>query len=342
MGSKREVSQTDRGQIIALRQMGVRVGRVAERYDVTIRTVQRICRRHALSGNKSRLPRSGRRRKTAAREDRRLFRMSRLSRFATRQQLADQWSDFLQLPMSKFTTKRRLKSARIFSRVAKRKPLIGQQNRTKRVVFATRIRNWTAEHWSRIVFSDESRFDLSFGDGRVRCWRTNGEAYNPETFNFRSRSNTSVMLWGCVSIHGPGNLVVVDGNMDQWRYIDTLEENLLPSVEAMFGDAQMPFIFQDDNAPCHRARTVNAWIDRKEIQRMMWPAQTPDGNLIENLWDDLTRAVIRDRPTTREDLIQSLFRAWGQITPQRIRGLYDSMPRRMGAIITARGYASKY
>ena len=179
----------------------------------------------------------------------------------------------LRFPVSKFTTKRHLKSVGIFSRVARRKPLFAQQNRARRIVYATWIRNWTVEgDWRRIVFSDESRFDLSYGDGCVRCWRSTGESYSPETFNVRSRSNTSVMAWGCVSSHGPDNLVVIDGNMDQWQHIDTLEENLVSSMETMFGDIHMPFIFQDDNAPCHRAHTMNAWIDRYEIQRMKWPA----------------------------------------------------------------------
>ncbi len=51
----------------------------------------------------------------------------------------------------------------------------------------------------------------------------------------------------------------------------------------MFGDVNMPFIFQDDNAPCHRARTVNAWIDRNDIQRKTWPGQSPDTNRIEEM-----------------------------------------------------------
>ena len=87
-------------------------------------TVQRICRRYTTTGNKNRIPRSDRRRNSTAREDRRLYIISRLSRFVTARALTDQSIGYVRFPVSKFTTKRRLKSAGIFSRVTRRKPLI--------------------------------------------------------------------------------------------------------------------------------------------------------------------------------------------------------------------------
>ena len=118
------------------------------------------------------------------------------------------------------------------------------------------------------MFSDESRFNLSFDDGRVRCWRTNDEAYNPEALHFRSRSTTSVMVWACISIHGVGEIAVVEGKVDHRKYIEVLDDNLLDSVENMFGDREHPFIFQQDNAPVHTARGTQRWIDDQEINVM--------------------------------------------------------------------------
>ncbi|GFX46443.1 transposable element Tcb2 transposase [Trichonephila clavipes] len=39
--------------------------------------------------------------------------------------------------------------------------------------------NWTAVEWNQVVFSDESRFNLSSDDNRVRVWRPRGELFNP-------------------------------------------------------------------------------------------------------------------------------------------------------------------
>ena len=197
-------------------------------------------------------------------------------------------------------------------------------------------------HWSRIVFSDESRFNLRFSDGRVRCWHDPTEANDPSTFNNVSRSNMSIIVWGCISIHGVGQLVIVEGNINQFTYIDVLEENLRPSIEAMFGDQRMPYIFMHDNAPCHKGRTVERYLEQNDIQRIDWPAQSPDASPVENLWSDISRAIIRDRPSTKDGLIRCVFRAWASITPAHVRRLYDSLPRRMRQIVAMRGYPTRY
>ncbi len=130
-------------------------------------------------------------------------------------------------PISRKTVRHRLHGVRMFSRVARHKPLNNVVNRQKRVRWARRIQNWAVDHWSRTIFSDESRFNLSFNDGRVRCWRTPDEADHPSTQHPVTRSTVPVMVWGCMSIHGVGHLTVIDGNMDQFKYIDTLQKNLL-------------------------------------------------------------------------------------------------------------------
>ena len=53
---------------------------------------------------------------------------------------------------------------------------------------------------------------------------------------------------GCVSYHGVGELVIVDGTMKSTDDIDILDQNLLGSVENMFGGAMIALIFQHDDA----------------------------------------------------------------------------------------------
>ena len=122
---------------------------------------------------------------------------------------------------------------KIHSRIARRKPLIGVENRLKRVRWCTRVRLWNADdNWSRLVFSDESKFNSDFDDGRVRVWRDNGDAMLPRNpVCLRRRSNVPVMVWGCVTVHGVGELVVVNGNINHQVYINVLDENLLQAIE---------------------------------------------------------------------------------------------------------------
>jgi len=61
-------------------------------------------------------------------------------------------------------------------------------------------------------------------------------------------------LWGCITFNGVGILAFVDGSIDPNKYIDILENNLWPVITRHF--PAINYIFQDDNAPVHRARTI--------------------------------------------------------------------------------------
>ena len=159
----------------------------------------------------------------------------------------------------------------------RRKPLVRLQNRRARIRWSTSTRDWTVDrYWSSTVFSDESRFNLPFDEGKIRCRRPIGEAYVPQVLTLRSRRTTSVMVGGCISVHGTGEFVILQRNINHQDYIAVFDHNLLSSVENMFGHRNHPFIYQDDNAPVHRAHGAETWLEDEWTNRIQWPAQSPD------------------------------------------------------------------
>ena len=97
------------------------------------------------------------------------------------------------------------------------------------------------------------------------------------------------MVWTGISATAKADLVFIDGNLNGQRYIDeVLTPRVLPFLRPM--PVADP-IFQDDNARPHRAHIVNDFLRVNNVNRMDWPAMSPDLSCIEHVWDGLGRAV---------------------------------------------------
>ena len=68
-----------------------------------------------------------------------------------------------------------------------------------------------------------------------------------------------------------------------------------------------------------------------KITSLPWPAQSPDLNPIENLWDELDRKVRKHKPLPKNqnDLWQILQNEWLKLDESIYKNLVDSMPRRI-------------
>ena len=100
----------------------------------------------------------------------------------------------------------------------------------------------------------------------------------------------------------------------------------------------------DDNARPHRACVVNEYLQNETIERMEWPACSPDLNPIEHAWDMLQSAVaVRPvQPRSLVELQQALIQEWTNLDQNRLARLIQSMRRRCLAVINARGGHNRY
>ncbi len=67
-------------------------------------------------------------------------------------------------------------------------------------------KNWTVAQWSKVLFSDESKFCISFGNQGPRVWRKDGEAHRPSCLKSSVKFPQSVMICGAMSSAGVGPL----------------------------------------------------------------------------------------------------------------------------------------
>jgi hypothetical protein len=87
------------------------------------------------------------------------------------------------------------------------------------------------------------------------------------------------------------------------------------------------WLYQHDNAPCHRARSVREWFVDNTVPEMDCPAQSPNLNPIGHLWDKLECWLHSrpQRPTSVTALVTALQKKWAAILPESFRHLAESL-----------------
>ena len=117
-------------------------------------------------------------------------------------------------------------------------------------------RGWK-EQWEKVVFSDESRFVLFSNDSPKRVWRKVDERYKKDCLIPTVKQSAGVMVWGCFCKDRVGPLVFIEGTITGERYLQLLNDYLLPFLHELRDENE--YMFQDNNVPVHTARIVKDW-----------------------------------------------------------------------------------
>lgn len=140
---------------------------------------------------------------------------------------------------------------------------------------------------ANIIITDESTVEIDCHKPGI--WRRRGHHPLLSLYNAEQKPKT-VMVWAGI---GPGGyrteLLRVKGRLNSEAYCNLLINNgIVKNLNDTFGTN---YIFQQDNAPCHRSAFTKDTLLKKFPAYLNWPAKSPDLSPIEQLWHYLKKLV---------------------------------------------------
>jgi transposase len=335
-------SVANRTSVISLLEQGYSVRDIEKRTGLGKSTVGRIKKgmdtdkENNLGGHPSKL---------SARDKTSILRQIQSGKLDTAVQATHFINSTLPHPVHPQTVRRALQESGLQSATKKKVPMLKKTHRQRRLEFAQQHENWTVDDWKRVLWSDETKINRIGSDGKVYVWKKRGESISDRTTlpTVKHGGGNNLMVWGCMGWNGVGMLIEVEGKMDADQYCQILSDGMVESFEKLEMEEGDRY-FQQDNDPKHTSRKATQWFEDNNIEVLPWPAQSPDLNPIEHLWEHVKRQLRKyeTSPKGAHELWSRLVDEWNEIPPEVCQNLIESMPRRIQAVIKARGGHTKY
>ncbi len=179
MVPNRRLDMETRMRAVLLVEQGQSYRAVARQLGLNHKTVFSIVHKHQATGSVADKTRSGRPKATTVREDRVLVRASLADRRLTSTDLRATM-ERQGVNLAARTVRKRLQAVGLRGCVAAKKPLLRPQTVKARLRFARQHKNWTLDQWQKVLWSDESSFQLFCGAKRAFVRRRVGERYSPQ------------------------------------------------------------------------------------------------------------------------------------------------------------------
>ena len=240
------------------------------------------------------LPRNRRPRKINERISRWISRNVQINFFITRFEIKTDLEG-AGINVSEDTISRALYRTSFHSRSPRKVPLLKTKHVQDRLKFVETYKKRCMQFWEKVIWSDETKVKLFGRNTATSVWQKNGTAFKKQntipTVKFRGGS---IMIRGCFSSKGTGELQVILGRKNGSMYREILEKNLQKSATSL-GHGRN-FVLQHDNDPKHTTKLTKEWFGNNSISSLNWPSQPPDLNSIENLWNTLKVKIPKRNP----------------------------------------------
>ncbi|GFX95448.1 transposable element Tc1 transposase [Trichonephila clavipes] len=194
---KSELPVSLRERVVSLRENGLGYREIGKKVNVCFSTVRYVTKRHKERGSPSNNLRSGRPKKLMKRH---IIEEASKNPFVSAITLAN---DAASTSAVQICARNVLHDAHIYGRSPRKKPLITERNRLKRLEFTKEYINKPIDFWKNVIFSDESKFNIFKSDGRKLVWRKPCTAFHTKNvLPTVKHGGGSVTIWGCMASKG--------------------------------------------------------------------------------------------------------------------------------------------
>ena len=342
--SKKATREQTRVSIVTLKKQGLPVKDISILSGVNKSTVNRVWKRYLDTSSFKDEQRSGRPQKLTTRDKRQVVNMLKKSRAKTATEIQKKFSTPNGLKISRYTVSRTLRSFGFVARIKRKKPLLTTQHIKSRFQWAKKYNKWSLEDWKKVIWSDESKFNLSNSDGKEYYWTNKPGHLNKDSVKQTKKyGGGCIMVWCCMTWEGLGYSCKIDTTLDGELYSQILTGELMESIK-YYGYHKADIIFQHDNDPKHKSKDATSTIENLGLKVLDWPSQSPDMNPIEHLWDHIERELRKKQKhySKQNDLWEDLQEILKEKHTEFCRKLISTMPRRVKDLLKAKGHFTRW
>ncbi|CAL1599941.1 unnamed protein product [Knipowitschia caucasica] len=343
MGKGKDLSDFDKGQIVMAKRLGESSSRISALVGCSRSTVISIYQKWCKEGEAaSRRQGHGRPRLIDTLGERRLARLVESDRTATVAQIAEKVNAISDKKVSSHTVHRSLLRMGL-RRKKVNESMLANVRRQKRLLWALEHEEWAVEQWKRVAWSREARFRFHEVGGQVAVRRLPEDGDGDGDASYQS-SGYTVTLWGMFCWETLGPVIHVDDFLTPNTYTSILADHVHPFMNSVFPEGSG--FFQQDSSSSS-SDSVQEWFEEHddEFKELPWPPDSAELNPMEQLWDVLDQQIrsMHASPLTSLEELKNLLQAsWTQIPQDTFRGLVESMPHRVKAVLQSRGGPLNY